>query len=819
MSLRSRQLVALAIAALSLASCSSANGNRTDLALNVLPPGEAGGLPPGVNSTDQLKLYDGLTPLSGHVSESDLGRYFKSEQLGLGEESGRVEQTPMAGLRIVRDSYDVPHVFGQTRAEVEYGAGWVTAEDRGLFLEAVRGPARIAAIDAPGLDPFSLATSSRKFVPSAQTEQYLTSEQSVIAASGPKGRQVLADVDSYVAGINAYYRQTHNSAAPWTRNDVLATASLIGAVFGRGGGDEVASSELLASLQSRLGQQEGLAVFRDLREAQDPEAPTTISQRFDYESVPSGPTPGSVVADPGSTVEQPRSVTTFHMSNALLVDASKSATGHPIAVMGPQVGYYYPEFLMELDLHGGGIDARGAAFPGVSLYVLLGRGKHYAWSATSSSSDDIDQFLEQLCNPDGTPPTRSSTSYMFDGQCRPMGVFQAGALTGANGAPDQPVSFYTTVHGPVSGTVTVGGRPYAITSERSTRGRDAMSAIAFADLNTNSVHSAADFARVMNQVEFTFNWFYVDSKDIAYFSSGRLPVRAPGVDPSLPTLGTGQYEWRGFLSEAQHPQAVNPPSGLLLNWNNKPAPGWGAADDNWSYGPIYRVQLFKGIKATGNQPSDVVSVMNRAATQDLRAVEIWPLIDRVLSTGAPDPLAQQARDLVSAWVARGASRLDTTSDGKITDPGAAILDAAWDPLARAVLAPVLGPLAGSGPGTLSSLIAPDDPANRGGSSYASGWYGYVDKDLRTILGDHVEGRYSRGYCGNGNLQACRASLWAALKGAVDQLAAAQGPDPTKWRSDATVERIVFQPGLLGPSATMRWTNRPTFQQVVSFATG
>jgi len=28
---------------------------------------------------------------------------------------------------------------------------------------------------------------------------------------------------------------------------------------------------------------------------------------------------------------------------------------------------------------------------------------------------------------------------------------------------------------------------------------------------------------------------------------------------------------------------------------------------------------------------------------------------------------------------------------------------------------------------------------------------------------------------------------------------------------------VFSPGLLGPSATMRWTNRPTFQQVVSFA--
>ena len=196
----------------------------------------------------------------------------------------------------------------------------------------------------------------------------------------------------------------------------------------------------------------------------------------------------------------------------------------------------------------------------------------------------------------------------------------------------------------------------------------------------------------------------------------------------------------------------------------------------------------------------------------------WPLIARVLSSGAPDPTTQQARDLVSAWAAKGASRL-AGPDGKIDDPGAAVSDAAWPLLARALLAPVLGPLAGSGPGTLSDLIAPDQPANNQGSSYAEGWYGYVDKDLHTILGDHVAGTFSRVYCGNGDLGACRASLWTALKAAVDQLAASQGPDPQTWRVDATPERISFEPGLLGPSNTMRWTNRPTFQQVVSFRNG
>ena len=151
------------------------------------------------------------------------------------------------------------------------------------------------------------------------------------------------------------------------------------------------------------------------------------------------------------------------MSNALLVGPNRSANGRPLAVMGPQVGYFYPQFLMELDLHGGGIDARGAAFPGVSLYVLLGRGKDYAWSATSSGSDNIDQYVEQLCNRDGSPATRASTAYVHKGRCREMGSFDAGMLGAGGGQPARRVAFRTTVHGPVSGTVTVGGRPYAVT--------------------------------------------------------------------------------------------------------------------------------------------------------------------------------------------------------------------------------------------------------------------------------------------------------------------------------------------------------------------
>ncbi len=141
------------------------------------------------------------------------------------------------------------------------------------------------------------------------------------------------------------------------------------------------------------------------------------------------------------------------------------------------------------------------------------------------------------------------------------------------------------------------------------------------------------------------------------------------------------------------------------------------------------------------------------------------------------------------------------------------MDAAWPKIADAVMGPVLGPQLGD----LARLITRDNKANSQGSSYQSGWYGYVDKDLRTLLSRNVTGKFQTRFCGAGDLTACRNSLWQALKDAGDQLAAAQGTnDPAQWRSDATAERITFPPSPLFP-LTMAWTNRPTFQQAISYS--
>ena len=788
-----KALAALAVLAL-IGAFSAGAAPRHDYALvarDILPPGNYGGANFTPHSTDQGLLYDALTPLFDKVTAKDVTTNFKAEPLWTGKEKAVRTERPGRGVTIKRDSFDVPHVFGKTETDVFYGTGWAVAEDRGLLMELARYPGRLACLDAPGFNAFSVALSGKQFKPSPQAEAFVAKQTSWLTSAGAKGKAELADIDAYIAGINAQRKASSLPFAPWTRVDVIATTCLLGARFGAGGGDETRRSELLSALEGKLGAAKGLSVFNDLRQQNVP-APTTLTKAFPYGPQTAGaPGAGNAVVD-NASVQPPAPLSS--MSNAILISAKRSATGHPFMVAGPQLGYFYPEFFWEVDMEGGGVSVRGGSLSGIPN-VLIGRGPDYGWSFTSSQSDNIDTFAETLCGDDH--------HYLYKGACTAMTHFDAGVLhdplTG-----DTPVSFWETVHGPVTGYGNVAGKRVALAQLRSTRGREIKAALDVYDLSTGRLKSAQQFTHDLSRFEMSFNGFYVDSKHVAYVSSGRLPVRAAGVDPGFPTVGTGAFDWTGFLAPAAHPQAIDPANGQLVNWNNKPAPGFAAADDNFAYGTIHRSLLLSGgLKPGKNTVLDVVNTMNKAATQDLRAVTVWPDINTKLALApAPTPRDEQLRQLVNTWLQQGASRLDRNGDGKIDDPGAAILDHAWAKLADAVLSPVLGSLTDQ----LATLMGRDDAPNPQGSSYIDGWYGYVDKDLRGGFANH--------YCGAGDATACSKSLWAALEAAGNELAAAQGPDPTAWRSDAIAERIHFAPGIL--PATMRWTNRPTYQQILSF---
>jgi hypothetical protein len=120
-------------------------------------------------------------------------------------------------------------------------------------------------------------------------------------------------------------------------------------------------------------------------------------------------------------------------------------------------------------------------------------------------------------------------------------------------------------------------------------------------------------------------------------------------------------------------------------------------------------------------------------------------------------------------------------------------------------------------GALQLDEAPYQVQHRG-SAYQQGWYGYVDKDLRAVLGQPVAGGLGRTYCGGGVLAACRQVLLTTLTTAAAVPATETYPGDgacaagDQWCADS----IVHSP--LGGITHERiaWQNRPTYQQVVSF---
>jgi acyl-homoserine lactone acylase PvdQ len=866
---------------------------------NVLPPGEAGvdnavqfgayevakTIPP--HFADQLPLYENLVYADPTLTDADIPKYYKDATFGV--QSGEITsiEHPEDGVTIERDQYDVPHIYGDTRAALMYGAGYAGGQDRLFLMDVLRHTARATLSSFVGGSPSNRAMDEGQWALAPYTEADLQSQVDAAQTEyGAAGAQVVSDVTAYVAGINAYIDATKlnplllpaeyiaigKTPQPWKVTDVIATASLIGGIFGKGGGNELHSGLALQALEKRFGKQGGEQAWTDFREANDPEAPTTVlAKRFPYETGNAFASKGLALPDPGSltfstfgslqasqsAADSADSAGTAHAthtapatgafanlgtelrkalagpthtSNWELVSAGHSADGHPIAVMGPQVGYYVPEILMEEDLHGPGIDARGAAFPGVNMYVELGHGTDYAWSATTSTSDNIDTFAEVLCGGD-------AYHYLYKGQCLPMEkLTQSNSWTpnldDSTPAGSETLTAYRTVHGIVYARGTVHGKPVAFVHARSTYFHEADSALGFEELNDPSfVHSPATFMAAAHNINFLFNWGYVDASHIAYYMSGWMPQRAKGTSPDFPILGTGQYDWKGYdpathaadwLPANKHPHATDQP--YQVSWNNKQAQGWAAADDHWNYGPIYRSQLIEDrIKAdiSGGHKmtiAQLVQSMEEPATEDIRAVELMPAIVKAIGT-PKDAALRSALTELEAWAAAGGHRRTQSATSTHDDytPAIELMDAWWPKLLAAEFGPILGS------GGFNSIQA---MSGFGSNDFADGWWGYTSKDLRDLFAiGHERGRYSRVYCGNlpghhfstARLRSrCRAALQASLSVALtvtpQQTYGSICPsDPEPACADQN--RYTYASAITLPP--FPYQNRPTFQQVVT----
>jgi penicillin amidase len=386
------------------------------------------------------------------------------------------------------------------------------------------------------------------------------------------------------------------------------------------------------------------------------------------------------------------------------------------------------------------------------------------------------------------------------------------------------------VHGIVYARGTVRGDKVAFASARTTYFHEADSALGFFRLNDpNFVKGPSSFRKAAGDINFGFNWGYIDSEHTGYQLSGWYPQRARGTSPDFPILGTGEYDWKNFnpanytmatLTNEQRPHAVD--QDYTVSWNNKQAPGWAAADDQYAYGPLQRQLMLRSFVTRGLADggkltlAQLVQAMEEPATQDLRGTELVPILLQAIGT-PEDPKLRDALGLLRDWQAGGAHRRDLDKDGKYDDDAAVtLMDAWWPRLAQGIFKPVLGEDATK---SLETMLPVGD--SEGGSPTApdffGGWWGYVSKDLRTLFGiGTVSGPYSRVYCGDGSAERCRAILESTLREALDvpreQL---YGSGDCQGDPQASCfDRNRFTSASAVSVDPMLFQNRPTFQQTV-----
>jgi acyl-homoserine lactone acylase PvdQ len=850
---------------------------------DVLPPGANGhvsragltaftaaGVRPA-HSDDQLAMYGNLVHAIPGLTPAEIPTFFKDASFGV--RTGDVARTYTPGGRddvtVVRDQgFGVAHVYATTRAGAMYGTGYATAEDRLYAMDALRHLGRAQLSSFAGGSPLNRAADQVQWAVAPYTEADLQAQLDVPARRfGAEGEQLRQDVQSYVAGVNRYISETAldttklpaeyasigrpEGPEPWRATDVVATAAVTGVLFGGGGGGEVASAQVLQIWQERFGRARGTRLWRQFGGLDDPEAPTTVrGRRFEYQTAPRQanraanaiPDAGSVTAEPlveaGVDAGAPTARGAARLglprpaSNALLVAGRESTSGHPLAVFGPQVGYFSPSILVEQDVHAPGIDARGAAFAGANLYVQFGHGRDYAWSATSAGQDLTDTFAVDLCDPSGGPPAPDSQSYIFRGECvamEPLRRTNTWTPSSADATPagSQTLRALRTRLGIVRQRGTLRGRRVAYVELRSTYLHELDSHLAWSDLNDpERVRGGDDFRRAAAKVAEPLNLFYADDRDVAYFDAGAAPVRPDGVDPLLPTRAS--FEWTGwnpddwtaaYTAADTHPQAGN--QGFIVNWNNRPAPGHGSG-----YSSRHRVQVLEDRirRATaGARRMDltgVVEVMERAAVTDLRGYAVLGDVLTILGRQR-DPTLAEAVDRLRAWRLAGAYRRDRNDDGTYENAEAiALMDAWWPRLVEAQFRPSMG--AKLFDALRAQVPLDSEPNGNGqhvGSAYADGWYGFVSKDLRTLLRRPVRGRYARVFCGSGNRARCRRALSESLRAALqvspdtlyaDPLCADAGRRGDPRCHDSLLFRRL---GAIGqPLAD--WQNRPSYQQAV-----
>ncbi len=431
-------------------------------------------------------------------------------------------------------------------------------------------------------------------------------------------------------------------------------------------------------------------------------------------------------------------------SNEWAVSGKWSATGAPLLAGDPHLGLDSPSLWYLVHIETPHTTLAGASAPGVP-FVVLGHNRHIAWTFTDTGADTEDLFVETVL-PDGRYATPDGPE--------PFTVRKERIRV--RGRPDVILTVRSTRHGPViSDLAHRSGASVLALSMAGLAPDDTAAAGLLALDRAQTVAEAGQAAAEISAP--VLNLLVASRAHIAYFMTGRVPTRRAG-DGAMPVPGaTGAYDWTGFASGAALPHITDPPSGRLVNANNRiNLPGFPVFLARDSFGP-WRARRIRQMLAADPRATPAAFAAMQADALSTFAEQVLPVLLGVTpAQGAP----ARAFDLLRHW--NGSMARDL--------PQPLIFDA-WLRRFRALVFARLGvPDNGAAPGPefLAGVLA------HGGIST---WCGPDPASAVARNGD------------------CAPLLATALSQAVAALAARYGPGPSAWRWGRAHPAIFVDPVL------------------------
>src|SRR5688572_3445815 len=545
---------------------------------SVMPPGQSGfvSAPCLLDSsacdphlTDQIPLFTEFE--------------YKNAMLG----QPGVEETPRAGVRILRDEYGVPSVYGDSEDDMWWGMGYAIAQDRLFQIEAFRRATTGTLSEILGRAALEDDIVARRdFYTRAEREQMIEQLPGDLRTRW----QAYADgVNAWIDEVNsdpsklpAEYAALGASPEPLQVHEMAAIGIFLARTTPSDDGEELANLEGFQAV--------GRKAFNRVFPLRTPGQWGTVPRRHDLFPSRPGMTRKNErrafrrssryakrLPLPQEEASESRSqaLARFFPSLAGSKMWAMRKLGHAWLLTGPQLGFVMPERLVEIELHSPTLDVRGTTAAGAPV-IGIGHNEHIAWGVTSGLGDEDDLYAEELVGDEG---------YRFRGETREMECRDETfdyrpppadflALLDLE-APDTSTGSHTericrTVHGPVQEVVEGEGVAYA---RRYAIWKREVGTIVGLDM-VNRANSIEEVDAAADELTWNENLMAADDRgNIGYWNPGLLPLRSKRWDERLPFPGTGRAEWKGLLPPDDRPQVINPSQGYLANWNNPPSFG------------------------------------------------------------------------------------------------------------------------------------------------------------------------------------------------------------------------------------------------------